>query len=115
MEVFVYQPEKSGEPMDVPRLISVVNKTAFEYFKGRIADFIGTELKSLGDIIHYSEVVSNLRQVLDKVETMQGEMSFRLRSNGEEQWILVDYAKIIEESVFEIAKEITARKQVEDE
>jgi len=78
VEVFCYQIEKLGEPLGASKLISVASKTAFELFKGKIADFIRTELESLGDIPHYSEVVSNLRYVLDTGETMQGEMSHRL-------------------------------------
>ncbi|MFQ5904425.1 MAG: ATP-binding protein, partial [Candidatus Binatia bacterium] len=95
-------------------ILTAANKAAFELSGGRITDLIGTELGS-PNIPHYSYsgLGSTLKHVLDTGETRREEMRGKLRSTGEQQWFLVDYAKMAEENVLMITKDITTRKQAE--
>ncbi|MHA2497017.1 MAG: PAS domain S-box protein [Candidatus Hodarchaeales archaeon] len=94
-------------------ILTQANKAAFGITKGGVKNFIGIELSKLYE--NRPEISSVVTKVLETGETKREELLYKFHTTAEEKWLLAEYARPTVGKVLVITKDITDRKQVEDD
>ncbi|MFW9914695.1 MAG: PAS domain S-box protein [Candidatus Thorarchaeota archaeon] len=94
-------------------ILTQANNAAFEITKGGVKNFIGIELDKLYE--NRPEISSAVIHVLETGETNREELLYKFRTTAEQKWLLAEYARPAEGKVLVITKDITDRKQDEDD
>lgn len=93
-------------------ILSQANTAGLENAKGKAADFIGIDANHLyGD---EPIIVKTMKTVLDTGETIHKEILSSIRTTGEKRWFLADFVKPADETLLDIAKDITERNLNEE-
>lgn len=89
------------------------NPAAFLTSEGRITDFLDASVDEFFEDTPY--VADLIKQTFETGKTQRIELFHRLRTIGEERWLMVDYVRASQNYVLNILRDITERKQAEAE
>ncbi len=104
-----YTWQKRGEDF----ILVDYNDAAIQITKGRVADFVGNELREMYEDM--PEVIREMEQCLRNGLSIERVFNYRMRTTGEEKTFMVKYAYVPPDLVLVHTEDITARATAERE
>jgi PAS domain S-box-containing protein len=92
-------------------IMAKANSAAQELSQGKIDDFLGTTAEEFFD--HAPQAAANIKHTFDTGKKQRVEMQYRMRTTGEEKWIIADYVKASENYVLNVIRDVTERVRTE--
>lgn len=92
-------------------VMAKVNSAAQALSQGRISDFLGTTAEEF--FTHTPQVAANIKHTFDTGEQQRIEIKYRLRTTGDEKWLIADYVKASEDHVLNIIRDVNERVRTE--
>ncbi len=93
-------------------VLDMANSAAMALSEGKMAEYLGGSLDAF--FAHSPETAARIRHTFETGKAQRVELFYRLRTTGEKKWIIADYARVSDNYVLNIVRDITERKQMEE-
>ena len=92
-------------------VLAQINSAAAVFVRDKIVDSVEITVEAFFEQI---QVVTKVKRTFDTQEKQRGELFYRLRTNGEDRWLLTECVSVTDNFVLSIIKDITERRRSEE-
>jgi PAS domain S-box-containing protein len=94
-------------------ILACANRAAFAMSHGKINEYLSSTVEAF--FSEHPAAAQRIRDVMDSGITQRAELFSHLRTTGEDSWLSADYVRIDQEHVFNVIRDISERKRIEEE